>query len=148
VAELVSDLRRRGLLDQPYFHMVLLVNTRRGTVSGYPMTGAFAEDSVWFTTYRKSRKVAHLLADDRVCCVLVPPSTEPIQDPPLALSGHAALADGAGPFAQTTPGDAPLEVPSAVREKVVDRLRSGQRVVFRVPVESARVLSRPPDVGA
>jgi hypothetical protein len=144
-----AEEHRERLEATPTMHMVVLVNTRRGSVTGYPMTGLYVDGALWFTTYRKARKVSHLLADDRVCCVVAPPSTTEVTEPPLAVTGHARLVEPPAWFGRADAStDAPVEISGDVRGKVADRLRSGKRVVFRVDIASSRTLRPPPGSGA
>jgi len=130
---------QRAFLEQGPRHMYLFVNTARGPV-GYPMTGVFERDTIWFTTYRTSRKVRHLEADDRVCCLYAPPATEHVAEPVLSVRGHAAVTRDIRAFTEGH-GDAPLEVSEQTRQQVADRLRTGKRVVFAVRIVDATTVT-------
>jgi len=53
------------------FKMFLFMRRPDGSSIGYPMTGLVRDGVISFTTYRKAAKARYLLADDRVCCVVV-----------------------------------------------------------------------------
>lgn len=132
----------RELLERGPQHMYLFVNTANAGPIGYPMTGIFERDALWFTTYRAAAKVRHLFADSRVCCLCAPPATDDAEDGDnvvLSVRGHALPSEDTSAFSQPR-GAAPLEVPAEIRDKVVDRLDTGKRLVFRVQIEAAAIL--------
>jgi hypothetical protein len=130
---------QRDVLERGPQHMYLFVNTAGAGPIGYPMTGIFDREALWFTTYRAAAKVRHLLADSRVCCLFAPPATDEVTDSILSVRGHAVPSDDTSAFSAPRT-DAPLEVPPEIREKVVDRLDTGKRLVFRVQIEAASSL--------
>ena len=112
--------------------MFMMVRDAEGRAMGYPMTGMLRDGTLEITSYRKAPKVRHLLADDRVCCV--------VQDPAapgrgVAVYGHAVPASADG-FVATTRStqSAAITVPDEVRDTVRDRLESDKRMVFRIEV--------------
>lgn len=116
--------------------MFVFMRRPDGSAVGYPMTGVPRGGTIEFSTYRKAPKARYLLADDRVCAVVISN-----QDPGhgTVLWGWAKPVD-ANEFLQAsdTAGDGPINVPRSVRETVHDRLRSGKRVVFRIAIDETR----------
>ncbi|HVW42066.1 MAG TPA: pyridoxamine 5'-phosphate oxidase family protein [Amycolatopsis sp.] len=123
-----------GFPDGTY-KMFLFVRRPDGSPMGYPMTAMVRGGTVEFTTYRKAAKARYLLADDRVCCVVIDND-----DPRRAtvVSGRARPVDGSTFAEATRAGEARRPVPQSVRDDVRDRLRTGKRVAFRVTDDETR----------
>lgn len=112
--------------------MFMLLRGQDGRPIGYPMTGMLRDGALEITSYRKAPKVRHLLADDRVCCVVHDPEAP---GRGVAVYGHAvpASADGFVASTQSAQGAA-IAVPDEVRDTVRDRLEADKRMVFRIDV--------------
>lgn len=135
---------QRQVLERGPQHVYLFVNTRGddgspGAPVGYPMTGVFEREAVWFTTYRAAAKVRHLLRDDRVCCLYASTAVDELPARVLAIRGRAHPSDDTSAFSAPR-DDAPLKVPADVRASVADRLSTGKRIVFRIDIEAAEFL--------
>lgn len=113
----------------------MLVRGAGGQPMGYPMTGIFRDGALEITSYRKAPKVKHLLADDRVCCVVQHPG---VQGRGVAVYGRAVPAAADGFIAETAGAAASnvaITVPDSVRDTVRDRLETQKRMVFRIAIE-------------
>jgi hypothetical protein len=128
----------------------LIVNGPNGAPIGYPMTSRLFDGALEFNTYRKSAKMAHIIRDGRVCCVVVP--RDRAADPRvLTLWGRAEPDEGsvapwieASRDATATPG---FEVPVDIAQQVRQRLLSGKRVIVRVALLGAAFVPAAIDVG-
>jgi len=121
------------------FKMFLFMRRPDGSSIGYPMTGLVRDGVISFTTYRKAAKARYLLADDRVCCVVV--DRDNIRRGTIA-SGRAYPIEGTEFTAATRPGESRFAVPTSVTDAVRDRLESGKRMAFRVALDETRPVRR------
>jgi hypothetical protein len=140
----VTDEHRQFLLDNP--QVFLIVRRADGTPMGYPMVGRWENGALEFSTYRKSAKVRHVEADDRVCCVSVPRDRS-AESRVLTVWGRGAIGEaGADRWRAALQGRddgaVGIAVPESIRAKVADRLATSKRIVLRVEIESARFGTR------
>jgi hypothetical protein len=120
----------------------LFAHGRNGVPAGFPMLAAFERDALEFTTYRAAAKAKLLMADPRTCCVVRSPVGEEAMA--VALWGSVAEVEGDDHYLSRADGEpGPIAVPAAMRTSVQDRLERGTRMVFRMPIERARMLLVP-----
>jgi len=113
----------------------LLVRSEDGTAVAYPMTGAWIDGALEFSTYRKSVKVRRIARDDRVCCVVTPWDWRD-GGRVLLVWGHCQIRGGSGHRWDSSRMDAvapaPIDVPPQIRANVAARTADGKRVTLRV----------------
>lgn len=118
-----------------------LLSTRAdGSPTGHPMTGRWRDGAMYFTTYRKSAKVANMRRDPRVSCVVTSNAgEEPFRAVLIAGeiedlgSGPEALALFHGALGEAEPPASPVgHVPSSMNSHVQQRSEEQKRVILRV----------------
>ena len=110
-----------------------------GAPACHPMVAVWRDGALYMTTYRKSAKVAHLMREPRVACLVVTADDDP-QFRGVALRGRACVL----PAGTTMPGVEDLSVAPVVgadvSRRVATRVAEGKRIVVRVAVQDVRLI--------
>ena len=128
----------------------LFVDCPDGEVRGWPMTAFYRPGLIYFTTYAKAPKAAHLeRAHSATVIVATPEGRQPLDY--VEVSGAvrviAFTPEIVDRFISLTPGDDD-RVDETVKTTFRDRIASGKRVLVEVDVEVARAGCLHEDVGA
>jgi hypothetical protein len=112
-----------------------LLGTRAdGSPTGWPMVGLYQDDTLEFSTYRRSQKVKDFERNPRACCVVAPADG----DRALVLRGQChVITEQSAPTTRVTETPSDVRVPDAIAGRARARMESGKRLVLRfTPTET------------
>jgi PPOX class probable F420-dependent enzyme len=124
---------------QTHTRTFLVTLREDGAPACHPMVAIWRDGALYMTTYRKSAKVAHLMREPRVACLVVTADDDP-NFRGVSLRGRAEVM----PAGTTMPGVADRSAAPAVgaetNRRVATRMAEGKRIVVRVVVDDVRLV--------
>ena len=110
-----------------------------GAPACHPMVAVWRDGALYMTTYRKSAKVAHLMREPRVACLVVTADDDP-QFRGVALRGRAEVMPPGTPMPGVADRSAAPAVGAEINRRVATRMAEGKRIVVRVVVDDVRLV--------